>query len=130
MIFQGPHAYISPSWYTDRATAPTWDYVAVHCYGASRLHVGEETEANVRRLVDAMEARRPNSWSMAELPRQEVDAMLRNVISFEISVTRIEAKFKLNQGEKPDRTRSAIQALEAQGHFELADYMKQYNGFA
>jgi transcriptional regulator len=130
VIFQGPHAYISPSWYVDRAAAPTWDYVAVHCYGTTRLHTGNETEANVRRLVEAMEAGRPDSWSMEELPREEVDVMLRNVTSFEISVSRIEAKFKLNQGEKPDRTRCAVQELESQGHRELAEYMKTYNGLA
>lgn len=130
VIFQGPHAYISPSWYTDRATAPTWDYVTVHCYGTTRIHDGEEVEANVRRLVIAMEGGRPNPWSMTELPRNEVDAMLRNVTSFEVTVSRIEAKFKLNQGEEPRRTHSAIQALESQGARELADYMKRYNDLA
>src|ERR1043165_1601683 len=44
VIFTGPHAYISPSWYTDRATAPTWDYVAVHCYGTALLHDPVATE--------------------------------------------------------------------------------------
>jgi transcriptional regulator len=127
VIFTGPHAYVSPSWYADRATAPTWDYVAIHCYGRTRIHHPEEAERNVRRLVDAMEAGGPNRWSMNDLPDPEIQAMLRNIISFEISVSRIEAKFKLNQGEKPDRTAAAIQVLEGSGQSELADYMKRYN---
>jgi transcriptional regulator len=127
VVFQGPHAYISPSWYADRATAPTWDYIAVHCYGTPRVHAGEEAERNVRRLVDAMETGGREPWSMEELPRPDVEAMLRNVTSFEIALSRIEAKFKLNQGEKPERTAAAIQVLESQGQQELAGYIKRYN---
>src|SRR5690349_7987686 len=51
VVFSGPHAYISPSWYEDRATAPTWDYIAVHCYGRSRRHSEAETLQNIARLV-------------------------------------------------------------------------------
>ncbi|MDQ3281068.1 MAG: FMN-binding negative transcriptional regulator [Acidobacteriota bacterium] len=128
VIFSGPHAYISPSWYADRATAPTWDYIAVHCYGPTRRHSEVEARENIARLIDAVEAPMTKKWSMNELAEQEVRAMLGNIVSFEIPVGRIEAKFKLNQGEKPNRTRAAIEELERNGAEELARYMRAYNG--
>jgi transcriptional regulator len=128
VIFAGPHAYISPSWYEDRATAPTWDYISIHCYGHARTHSLDETRQNIERLLEVVEADNPRGWKTAELPDAEVRRMLENVVSFEIEVTRIEAKFKLNQGEKPERTRAAIERLDQQGHEILAHYMRRYNG--
>jgi transcriptional regulator len=129
VIFAGPHAYISPSWYDDRATAPTWDYISIHCYGNARTHSLEETRENIERLLAVVEADEERPWSTNELPDADVRRMLGNVVSFEIEVTRTEAKFKLNQGEKPERTRAAIDRLEQQGETTLADYMRRYNGF-
>lgn len=127
VIFLGPHGYISPSWYIDRATAPTWDYVAVHCYGTIRVHSGEEARQNIERLVTLMERERPNPWSLADLSEQSVSTLLQNVVSFQIALTRVEGKFKLNQGEKPERTRSAAAELEREGAGELAEYIRRYN---
>lgn len=127
VIFLGPHGYISPSWYADRATAPTWDYVAVHCYGTPRRHSGQEALENIERLVSAVEAASPAPWSMSDLGEESVNALLKNVVSFEIPISRMEGKFKLNQGEKPDRTSAAIRQLEQQGEAALAEYMRRYN---
>ncbi|HVE69779.1 MAG TPA: FMN-binding negative transcriptional regulator [Thermoanaerobaculia bacterium] len=84
VIFLGPHDYISPSWYADRATAPTWDYVAVHCYGRIRVHDGDETRRSIERLVERMEPGRPDRWSIDALSEESVRALLANVVSFEI----------------------------------------------
>jgi transcriptional regulator len=127
VIFTGPHAYISPSWYDDRATAPTWDYVAAHCYGTPILHSDEQALLNIQRLLDIAEADHAQPWSMNELHADEVHAMIRNVVSFEIPLTRIEAKFKLNQGEKRERTATAIAQLDKQGETALASYIRRYN---
>lgn len=128
VIFSGPHAYISPSWYADRATAPTWDYVAVHCYGTPRVHSEAETTENIERLVAVVEAAHARPWSTAELRDDDVRALLRNVVSFEIPLRAIEAKFKLHQGETRERTAAAIAELEARGERALAAYMRRYNG--
>ena len=126
VIFLGPHGYISPSWYADRATAPTWDYVAVHCYGRIRVHDGAETRRNIERLVERMEKGRQDRWSIDALSEASVSALLANVVSFEIRVERMEGKFKLNQGEKPERTRAAIAQLERNGSVALAEWMRRY----
>ena len=127
VVFTGPHAYISPSWYADRATAPTWDYVAVHCYGIPRVHYEEESIRNIERLIAVVEAGRPQPWSMKDLSDEEIRSLIRNVVSFEIPVSRLEAKFKLNRGEQPDRTADAIAQLEQQGDGALAAWIRRYN---
>jgi transcriptional regulator len=127
VIFTGPHGYISPSWYADRSTAPTWDYVAVHCYGVPIVHSGEEAVRNIERLLAVVEAGRPQPWSMGELGDDELRALIRNVVSFEIPLSRIEAKFKLNQGEQRERTAAAVTQLEEQGERALAAYIRRYN---
>lgn len=128
VIFQGPHGYISPSWYEDRATAPTWDYVAVHCYGRARVHDGDETRRNIERLIAVVEAGRPNPWSLDDLSEDDIAELLRNVVSFEIAVERMEGKFKLNQGDTTEHLRAAIAALEREGSGALAVYMRRFNG--
>jgi transcriptional regulator len=127
VMFQGPHAYISPSWYVARATAPTWDYVAVHCYGRPRIHDESEARQNIERLVALMETQSAAPWSIAELSEESVHALLQNVVSFEIPIARMEGKFKLNQGDKPERIRTAIAQLDASGEAELAEWMRRYN---
>ena len=127
VIFSGPHAYISPSWYVDRATAPTWDYVAVHCYGRAVIHSGADVEKNIVRLINVVEADNAKPWSIDDLSPSDVERMLQNIVSFEIPVARIDAKFKLNQGEKPERTRAAVERLTQNGNGELAAYITRYN---
>lgn len=127
VMFQGPHAYISPSWYDDRATAPTWDYIAVHCYGTPRVHSDEEARANIERLIALVEAESQRPWSIGELSEESVRALLRNVVSFEIALSRVEGKFKLNQGEKKERNQAALTQLESNGAGELAAWMRRYN---
>lgn len=125
VIFLGPHGYVSPSWYVDRGgdTAPTWDYAAIHCYGRPVIHDEAETERNILRLVEVMERGRPNAWSAAEITRDELTRMVRNVVSFEIPIARMDAKFKMNQGEKKENTRAAIEHLDA----ELGALIRKYN---
>ena len=127
VAFTGPHAYISPSWYADRATAPTWDYVAVHCDGPAIVHSAADAERNIGRLLRVVEAGHKEPWRMDELGREDVERMVANVVSFEIPLTRIEGKFKLNQGERPERTRAAVEELERRGDSALAAWMRRYN---
>lgn len=125
VIFLGAHGYISPSWYDDRATAPTWDYVAVHCYGTPLVHSGDDVQRNIERLIARMEGR--DGWSIGELSEGSVRALLQNVVSFEIPVERMEGKFKLHQGAPPEQTRAAVAELERQGRTELAAYLRRFN---
>ncbi len=115
VIFQGPHSYISPTWYGGGPpTVPTWNYVAVHAYGQPTLM---EEPAAVRglldRLVAVQEAGQHRPWSTQDLEESFVEGMMRGMVAFEIPLTRLEAKAKLSQNKKPAQLAAAAQVLEA-----------------
>jgi transcriptional regulator len=112
-IFSGPHAYISPSWYATGPAVPTWNYVDVHVYGTVRLVEDDDwLRGFLRRLSDRYEASSPAPWRMQELPEPYLQGMLKGIVGFDISVTRMEGKYKLSQNRPAvDRPR-VIAALD------------------
>jgi transcriptional regulator len=127
VIFVGANGYISPSWFPERASAPAWDYAAVHCYGKAVIQSEQESVRNINDLVMLMEEERPQGWSAVELGEGGMERLMPRIICFEIEVTRLEAKFKVGQGEHPANTQAAILRLESEGQAELAAYMREYN---
>jgi transcriptional regulator len=114
-IFHGPHAYISPRWYTDPAgNVPTWDYATAHLYGQVRLiQDPEKLEQVVAALAARFEAGAADPWRMSDaLPREK---LLRGIVGFELRVDDIQVKFKLNQNHPPANLAGVIAALRAQG---------------
>jgi transcriptional regulator len=115
VIFQGPHAYISPSWYENPLNVPTWNYVAVHAYGHPRLI---EDTASLRRILETMvgtyEAAFSRPWSF-DLPADYVDQMMRAIVGFEIEIARLEGKLKLGQNRTSTDKAGAIAGLLEQG---------------
>lgn len=96
VIFQGPHAYISPSHYEKWESVPTWNYIAVHAYGSARLIQDEAgLLAALGELIAANEATYQQQWD--SLPDKFRHGMLNGIVAFEIAVTRLEGKFKLSQ---------------------------------
>jgi transcriptional regulator len=122
-IFQGPHAYVSPGWYQQHPSVPTWNYAAVHAAGRARLMDEAELHDLLLRLSSTYEARREKPWRMAELPPAYVDSMLKMIVGFEIAVERLEGKFKLSQN-RPGEIPRVIEALERGGEGELAQLMR------
>jgi transcriptional regulator len=96
VIFQGPHAYISPSHYEKWESVPTWNYIAVHAYGAAQL-IQEEAGllATLAELIAATQPAYGAQWE--SLPAKFREGMLNGIVAFEITVTRLEGKFKLSQ---------------------------------
>jgi len=97
VIFQGPHAYISPTWYATHPSVPTWNYTAVHVYGTPR--VVDDTAAIrrlLRELVDKHERGRQPEWQM-NLPEDYLEKMIQAIVAFELPIERIEGKYKLSQ---------------------------------
>jgi transcriptional regulator len=114
-IFQGPHAYISPSWYEAELAVPTWNYVAVHAYGIATLI--EEDAALTRmlgELVHTFEAGLPNPWRF-QLPTEFTERMLRGIVGFRIEITRLEGKLKLSQNRSAADRKGAVTALQRNG---------------
>src|SRR5258706_13567554 len=68
VIFNGPHGYVSPTWYSDRTiNVPTWNYVAVHAYGTPEALPAADSALHLSRLVAKYESARADGWSIAEL---------------------------------------------------------------
>ena len=110
-IFHGPHAYISPSWYQDQHTVPTWNYAVAHVYGKPSL-VGEtELKQIVLDTTEKFESVMPAPWKMP-LSEQEIAGMLKAIVGFRIAITRVEAKFKLGQNRSPEDQAKMVSNLQ------------------
>ena len=112
-IFQGPHAYVSPSWYGVHPSVPTWNYAVVHARGSARL-VEDATalEAIVRRLVETYENSRAVPWRMA-LPEDYQRGMIGGIVGFEIEIAELTGKFKLSQNRTLADRQKVVSALQA-----------------
>ena len=102
VIFQGPEAYISPSWYAAKAehgkVVPTWNYISVQAHGRAEVFDDAERLLQlVSRLSALHEAERPQPWAVSDAPREYIDSMLRAIVGFALPIQRIEGKWKLGQ---------------------------------
>jgi transcriptional regulator len=102
VVFQGPSAYISPSWYPSKRetgkVVPTYNYAVVHAYGT--LQVIDDPVwllALVDRLTRRHEAALPSPWNVADAPEDYVQSMLRAIVGIEIQVSRLLGKWKISQ---------------------------------
>ncbi|WP_108882146.1 FMN-binding negative transcriptional regulator [Anderseniella sp. Alg231-50] len=101
-IFQGPHTYLSPSNYASKQetgkVVPTWAYVIVHAHGvAGTVHDADRLLAHVNALTDRNEAEQPAPWKVSDAPDDYVAKMLRGIVGVELSVSRLEGVWKMNQ---------------------------------
>ena len=110
VIFQGPHTYISPTWY-NHVNVPTWNYQSVHVYGEPRL-ITEHHEAYglLKRLIDRHET--DSHYRLEKLPQDFVLKEMKGIVAFQIEVTRIEANYKLSQNRDQENYRSIVSHLE------------------
>ena len=97
VLFHGPHAYISPTWYATAPAVPTWNYAVVHAYGRPQVMSDPEWLIGLLdRLVHKYEAGQASPWRN-ELPSDFRERLLAAIVGFEIPINRIEGKFKLGQ---------------------------------
>ncbi|HET9833872.1 MAG TPA: FMN-binding negative transcriptional regulator [Vicinamibacterales bacterium] len=132
VIFSGPHAYISPSWYVSTGMVPTWNYTVVHAYGRPTTNA---TAAFLRGVVEELtrrqEAHRERPWTTERLAGESYDRMLGAIVGFEMRVDRCEPKFKLGQNRpEADRTGAAAGLDREQSAASAAvdEFMRRYGG--
>jgi transcriptional regulator len=133
LVFRGPDGYISPNWYPSKhetgREVPTWNYAVVHVHG--RLRVIDDA-AWLRRLLETLtdhhEADQPQPWKVGDAPDDHIEKSLRAIVGLEITIERIEGKFKLSQNH-PARNRAGVIAglreRDGDGDVELAALMTQ-----
>ena len=128
VIFQGPHAYVSPTWYAVSPAVPTWNYAVVHAYGAARVREDATFITGVvEDLTRRYEDQREHPWSTQAVPGESYEKLLNAIVGFEISVSRCEAKFKLGQNRSVEDRAGTIAGLERESSpkaLELAHFMR------
>jgi transcriptional regulator len=112
VIFQGPHTYVSPSWYLTEPNVPTWNYAVVHAYGRPRLiEAPEECLRILRESVSTYESGFEKPWTLEQVG-DYARKLLPGIAAFELRLSRIEGKFKLNQNRAPEDRRAVMERLE------------------
>ena len=119
-IFQGPHGYITPSWYPSKAqngkVVPTWNYATVHAYGPLKIFEDAEwLRALVTQLTESQESQRERPWQVSDAPTDYIDTMLKAIVGIEIPLRRLHGKWKMSQNRLPQDKAGVVQGLEAKG---------------
>jgi transcriptional regulator len=127
-IFQGPHSYISPSWYKTNKAVPTWNYVAVHVYG--ELEIVEDEQELIDSLQDLVHKyENPKSaYSLNDVDPNYMEGLSRGIVGFKIKINKIEGKAKLSQNHSVERRGLVIEELEkvgSEGSRGIAGLMKE-----
>ena len=102
VIFQGPDAYVTPAWYAAKAehgrVVPTWNYVAVHAYGTLRFVEDRDfLRRHLEQLTARHEAGREHPWAVTDAPADYVAGLERAIVGVELTITRLEGKWKMSQ---------------------------------
>ena len=116
VMFMGPHAYITPSWYPGKhqhgKVVPTWNYVTVHVHGVARAIEDPDWILDViNRLTDAQEVRRTEPWKVSDAPSEYIEKMLRAVVGIEIVIERLEGRLKVSQDEDDQDRLGTVEGL-------------------
>jgi transcriptional regulator len=135
VVFQGPQAYITPSWYPAKQehgkVVPTWNYAVVHAHGMPRIIDDRDwLRAHVTNLTAIHEAPRETPWQVSDAPDEFIDALIGGIVGIEMPIARLAGKWKMSQNRSDaDRTgviaglsgrsardRDAARLVEERGH--------------
>ena len=129
-IFQGPHTYISSSWY-DHENVPTWNYIAVHVYGTIKIIEGEAVKKVLKNLVDKYEKHSAHPVSIENMSENFLAKEIKGIVCFGIEITSIEVAYKLSQNRDKKNHDSIITELKNRGDsnsIQIADTMNTHYG--
>lgn len=131
LVFRGPDGYVSPNWYPTKhetgREVPTWNYAVLHVHGHLRV-IDDPAWLRVllERLTDRHEADQPQPWKMTDAPEDHIEKSLHAIVGLEVTIDRVEGKFKLSQNH-PARNRAGVIAglheRDSDGDAELAALM-------
>jgi Transcriptional regulator len=132
-IFQSENAYISPSWYATKQqtgkVVPTWNYAAVHAYGTMRVI---DDAAWIRKQLEAMTSHHelgfPEPWMVSDAPQDFTDILIEQIVGIEITITRLQGKWKVSQNQSSENQESVIEGLHKLGKTEMATLVARCTG--
>jgi transcriptional regulator len=117
IAFQGPDAYITPSWYPSKLehgkVVPTWNYAVVHAKGRLKLQEDKDwLTHHLTNLTNQQEPRRNSTWEMTDAPVDYTDGMMRVLCGLEITVDELLGKYKVSQNREKQDQAGVLQHLE------------------
>ncbi|WP_208612215.1 FMN-binding negative transcriptional regulator [Xenorhabdus beddingii] len=125
VVFTGPHAYISPTWYESAHAVPTWNYTAVHCYGVTKILSDEDTKLALEALVNQYEIGLIENTEL--MPEKFLSKQRQAIVGFKIIIDEIQAKEKLGQHKNQGDQNGVFTTLSESKRADnkaLANYMK------
>jgi len=115
LIVAGPHGYISPSWYTERATpVPTWNFSVAHCYGIPQVL---DAEANLRVLTRLVAHFEQHVAHPVPLDQQVGARLASGTVGIRLPIARFICKVKMSQDKDPETQRRVFEELRRPGPY-------------
>ncbi len=127
VIIQGPHGYISPTWYAELPSVPTWNFVTAHLFGMPEILSDEENLRVLETLVDHFEHRLPEPYRLADTVEDAEFAArtATGTVGFRLTVSRLVAKNKMSQNQPVETVERIIAELEGDGPYSSAALASQ-----
>jgi len=124
-ILLGADAYISPAWYpTKKASGkvvPTWNYLAIHATGPiASFDDPEKLLALVTALTNKHEGQRAEPWAVTDAPADYIQTMLKAIVGFELTIARLEGKWKMSQNRVAEDRAGTVEGLRREGNPTVA----------
>jgi transcriptional regulator len=128
VCFDGPNAYISPSWYSDpKKNVPTWNFVSLQVRGKAALMNQSELIELLDQLSQKHEAQFESPWTIDKLSEEQLQRMSKAIVGFKISIDEIEGKAKLSQNKSKEEKQNLMNGLSEQkdpGSQQILKWMK------
>jgi transcriptional regulator len=129
-IFQGPEAYITPSWYATKRengkVVPTWNYIAIHAGGPVEFfNDADRLRAIVTRLTQRQETGRAEPWAVSDAPPDYIEGMLKGIVGFSLRIARLEGKWKMSQNRPAEDRAGVVAGLEGEGRDDVAALIRR-----
>ena len=120
VVFQGPEAYITPSWYASKRehgrVVPTWNYVVVQVRGTPRV-IDDRAwlRAQIGALTLTQEGQRSEPWKVTDAPEPFIEGQIKAIIGIEIPILTIEGKWKVSQNRSAADRQGVYEGLQTEG---------------
>lgn len=119
-IFQGPQAYVTPSWYPSKSehgkVVPTWNYAIVHARGTLSFHSDPSWLLDhLVNLTGKQESTRPSPWQVSDAPDEYIERQLKGIVGVELEVTSLEGKWKVSQNKDEQDRSGVVSGLQQEG---------------
>jgi transcriptional regulator len=133
VVFQGPEAYITPSWYVSKRehgrVVPTWNYAVVQVRGTPRVIDDPEwLRAQIDDLTTGQEGERSTPWKVTDAPEPFISGQMRAIIGIEIPILNIEGKWKVSQNRFAADRKGVEEGLQREGVSEEMARLVAHSG--